>query len=368
MPIRPPLPSPRCTLVLLGFLLLAACTPTASLIDCQPVGTMVPHCGFTNPEDLAPLDGGRMIVVSEMGDLLEDGAKGHLSLFDTQRQERRELATSIESAGERWGDPQCPPPTRLNPHGIDIVQRSDGRILLLVVNHGDREAVEFFEILADDESWTAAWRGCAIPPGAPFLNDVTALPDGGFAATQFWERDSPMIEVGARLLVGADTGWVWAWSPQDGFRRVPGSDAALPNGIASSADGKFLFVDQYFEDRVVRLDRTTGEIDGSFEMRQPDNVVVAEDGSLWVAGHHQFVGDFSCTDIEGACPWQYSVARIDPATMEGEILFTHEGPPMGFATVALPVGDRLYLGSAAGDRIVSMPRPMPAQSGTTPTR
>ena len=86
----------------------------------------------------------------------------------------------------------------------------------------------------------------------------------------------------------------------------------------------------------------------SFEMRQPDNVVVAEDGSLWVAGHHQFVGDFSCTDIEGACPWQYSVARIDPATMEGEILFTHEGPPMGFATVALPVGDRLYLGSAAG--------------------
>ena len=43
--------------------------------------------------------------------------------------------------------------------------------------------------------------------------------------------------------------------------------------------------------------------------------------------------------------------------MEGEVVFRHEGAPMGFATVALPVGDRLFMGSATGDRMISIPKP-----------
>jgi hypothetical protein len=39
--------------------------------------------------------------------------------------------------------------------------------------------------------------------------------------------------------------------------------------------------------------------------------------------------------------------------MTSEVVHAQDGAPMGFATVALKVGDRLYLGSAHGDRVVS---------------
>ncbi len=37
--------------------------------------------------------------------------------------------------------------------------------------------------------------------------------------------------------------------------------------------------------------------------------------------------------------------------MTPRVLLEHEGPPMGAATVALPFGDAIYLGTFAGDRI-----------------
>ncbi|MFL2935934.1 MAG: hypothetical protein ACJZ7Z_04310 [Myxococcota bacterium] len=39
------------------------------------------------------------------------------------------------------------------------------------------------------------------------------------------------------------------------------------------------------------------------------------------------------------------------------MVFRHEGAPMGFATVALAVGDRLFMGSATGDRMISIALP-----------
>ena len=107
----------------------------------------------------------------------------------------------------------------------------------------------------------------------------------------------------------------------------------------------------------MKLDRTTGEIVAEIEIEKPDNVVLDEDGRLWVAGHHHFVGNTECADIQGACPWKYSITRVDSKTMEGAVVHEHEGAPMGFATVALPVGDQMFLGTARGDRIVAMPRP-----------
>jgi hypothetical protein len=34
-----------------------------------------------------------------------------------------------------------------SPHGIDIVQREDGKYQVLVVNHGGRESVELFDLM-----------------------------------------------------------------------------------------------------------------------------------------------------------------------------------------------------------------------------
>ncbi|MDG2304148.1 MAG: SMP-30/gluconolactonase/LRE family protein [Candidatus Binatia bacterium] len=330
---------------------------TAGIIGCEPVGEMTPHCGFKNPEDLVALPGGRFLLLSEMGSMLDASVEGELSVFDIVQGKRLPLEIRWNPNGENWADPECAVPQILNPHGIDLLRRPDGRLALFAVNHGGREAVEVFELIENRGSWTAVWRGCALPPGDPLLNDVTALPDGGFATTHMWDKDSFTPVLGFKLLLGLDTGWVWEWRPDSGFTQIAGTEGSMPNGIASSADGHLLYIDYYTENRAVRFDRTTGEVVGEFEISQPDNVVIDENGQLWIAGHHQFIGNPDCAGIEGACPWKYTVARVDPTTMEGKVVLEHEGPPMGFATVALPVGDRLFLGTAEGDRIVSMPRP-----------
>ena len=55
---------------------------------------------------------------------------------------------------------------------------------------------------------------------------------------------------------------------------------------------------------------------------------------------------------EGPCLLPFQIVKADPKTLEREVVIDHDGAPMGYATVALKVGDRVYLGSAHGDRVV----------------
>jgi sugar lactone lactonase YvrE len=107
------------------------------------------------------------------------------------------------------------------------------------VNHGGREAVELFEVSAVGEV-SLAWRGCALPPDQAILNDVVALPDGGFLATKMYSssRTTPGILTLGRALLGMETGEVLEWQPGAGFREVPGTRGSIPNGIEVSDDGE----------------------------------------------------------------------------------------------------------------------------------
>lgn len=330
----------------------------AGLLPCEGQGEIDAHCGFQNPEDLVVAPGGQELVVSEMGTFLED-TPGQLSLFDLESKARLPLAISWLPSEENWADPACPlpEPPLFSPHGIDLRTRADGRHALFVVNHGGRESVEVFELAQADGVWTGVWRGCAMPPGDPMLNDVTAFPDGGFAVTHMWDKQTSVPMMMVSFLLELDTGWVWIWDPEQGFSKLPGSDATAPNGITSSPDGRSLYVNHYVANKTVRVDRRDGTLLGEVEVRQPDNVTLDEAGRLWIAGHNHFVGDQSCEEITGACPHPFSVVVADSSTMEGETVFRHEGAPMGYATVALAVGDRLFLGSASGDRMISLARP-----------
>ena len=48
------------------------------------------------------------------------------------------------------------------------------------------------------------------------------------------------------------------------------------------------------------------------------------------------------------------MVKANHNTLEPQVVIDQNGPPMGYATVALKVGQRLYMGSAHGDRIVSV--------------
>ncbi len=324
-------------------------------IPCVGTEAMQVVCGFKNPEDLAVIPGGHHLLVSEMGAFMSD-APNTMSLLNLATNKREMIAFDWLPSNDRWGDPKCQAPNaaRFSPHGIDLMTREDGRVQVLVVNHGD-EQVEFFELTKPVETWRLTWRGCAKPGGDPFINDVAGLQDGGFVATHMWDKGTPFDEVVTRLSAGEKIGWVWEWQPNLGFTKLPNSVAMMPNGIAVSADNTKIFVNIYMANKTIKLDRKSGKVEGEFAVRSPDNVVVDDKGFLWVASHLNDPIEGRCAeDAPGPCLLPFQVVRADPETMAAAVVMQHDGEPMGYATVALPHNGRLYLGSAHGDRIASV--------------
>jgi len=327
------------------------------LLDCQSTADMTVHCGFKNPEDLVALPDGKYLVVSEMAEFLTD-APGTLSLLNLDSGEREPLTVTWSQPASARGDATCPAPdsAAFSPHGIDLTRLADGTLQLLVVNHGKRESVEFFEVTQSDENWQLAWQGCAIPPGDPFINDVAALKDGGFLVTHMWDKKTAFDEVVRKLLSAEPTGWVYEWQREQGFNKVPGSNDLMPNGIAVSGDNTKIYVNIYFGDKTIKIDRSSGKREGEFTVQQPDNITVDDEGNLWVASHkNDPIGQTCALVTEGPCLLPYEVIKADPETMQAEVFLSQDGAPMGYATVALKVGDRLFMGSAHGDRVVSSP-------------
>lgn len=326
------------------------------LLSCEPMAGMTPYCGFKNPEDLVKIPGADLLIVSEMGEFMAD-SPGALSLLDLATGTRKTPRIFWTGEDASWGEAECPAPDRaaFSPHGIDLTIRDDGAVALLVVNHGKRESVEFFEVAPSGD---LAWRGCARPPEDPFINDVAARHDGGFYTTQMWNKSRSFEAIAADLLARKPSGWVWAWSPAGGFSRVPNTEDLMPNGIAISADNATLFVNAYMGSTTFAVDLDSGERTGSLSVRQPDNVTVDDDGALWIASHqHDPIGQ-ACTQVTaGPCLLPFQVVTAAPDTLDSRVVVDHDGAPMGYSTVALRVDEHLYLGSAHGDRIVRIDLP-----------
>ncbi len=358
----------RTAITAIGFLAAACGGGAPPIVECADAPGMHPVCGFQNPEDLALLPGGKALLVSQFGAM--DGARsGNLALFRLEGEALQPLfpaggtggALDVGS-GERWGEPECPPPSEaFSPHGIDLAARADGRLALYVVNHGGRESVELFEVTPVDDGATLAWRGCAIPPDETFMNDVVGLPDGHFLVTHMYPKRDGIAGFFALLrgLLGMDTGWVLEWGPKDGFQKVPGTDAPFPNGIEISADASKIYLNVYLGGEVWKIERETGERLASVEVQRPDNITWGADGRLLVASHTAGIREMlACGEVhQGSCAAEFQIVALDPDTLRKQVLFTHAGAPMGAATVAVQVGSDLWLGTFAGDRVARVPIP-----------
>jgi len=342
---------------LLFALVGVACGSTQPITSCDPIGAATPLCGFQNPEDLALLPDGR-VLVSEYGDA---GAKpGRISLLDLASGAHESLYAGDGPPGPGpWGAADCegPPSTAFSPHGIHLSTRPSGGLELLVVQHGGRESVEMFEVLPANGSWQLAWRGCAVAPEGGGLNDVVAVPEGGFLVTRFGPSSpaSFMFAAAKATLFGGETGWVYAWTREDGFSEVPGTHAAGPNGIELSSDGAKIFLNTTLASEVLRIDRKSGAIEARAKVDRPDNLTWARDGRLRVASLRGKTRELlSCGSIEsGSCPMPFAIVALDPTTMETKTVYEGgPGTPSGAGTVGLEVDGELLVGTFAGDRIV----------------
>jgi hypothetical protein len=334
-----------------------------AIISCRDQDGVHAICGLQNPEDLALLPAGAEVVVSQFGAM--DGTRpGNLALFDVKTEAVRiafEGGRASDRSGEEglWGDPSCsgPPPAGFSPHGIDLEEFPGRGLRLLVVNHGGREAVEFFALEAKPSGTEITWRGCAPAPPSAFLNDVVNLPDGGFLVTQMMPRDQAIWGL-VKSSLGFDTGFVYEWQPDHGYSIVPGTSAPFPNGIELSPDARRLYLNVYSPGEVRQIDRATGELLGTAQVPSPDNVTWGSDGRLLVASHRGGLSDqLACMNLErGACGMEFAVVAVDPKSMETETLLLRAGPPMGAGTVALDLGDgELLIGSFAADRMLRIP-------------
>ena len=328
------------------------------ITGCEPVGDIRPVCDMQTPEDIAALEDGRHLLLAHFGGMTE--ATGSLGLFDTQSEKLIKLfplAPSISSSQQKaWGESDCQPPAPdiFSPHGTHLGQLSSGRWRYLVGNHG-REAVEMFEVLGQGGNTTLAWRGCVPAAQETFMNDVVGLSNGDIIFSRMFHKNG-LIE-NLQSFVGFNTGDLWRWNRETGLRILPGTEARQPNGIEISADERYLFANMYLNQQVWKVDAETGETIATAPIANADNSAWGSDGRLWVVTHSgSILETVDCFRSQAApCSAQFTIVALDPDTMAIEDIFTHRGPPMGAATIAVPQNGRVYMGSFVGDRLISIP-------------
>ena len=363
----------RCTVLVLSSVFTGGCTvgqlsnvnevPTTasdSTTSCQRFENTLPICQFSNPEDIAVLPDHKTLLVSEHGGI--DGARpGALVYYDIASRQTRTAFKGGDATlpTEYWGSRECtePPGNAFSPHGIDLIQRSDGRWQLLVVQHGGRESIEFFELKNSADGVQLVWRGCAIAPEHAQLNAVAAGMGEEFFTTKMLSTNASWADEG--FDPAEPTGLVYRWNKLSGFQAVANSEGTMLNGIAASRDGKTIFVIYSGENLLKKIDVKTGTILASTSLRSGDNVKWSADGDTILAASFVGTEDNSvfarCLSSEMAvCPIAFAIIELDPNTLSKVTLFENARAPMGAGTVGIKIDSSLFIGSFSSNRLLQV--------------
>lgn len=338
------------TLLVIGLTLASAVAVTTqappAASGCAAAGDVLFACGLAAPEDLVVVPGDQWVVASAYG--------GSGGLYLVRASDRTSiLAYPSATAVERLDTAtykECPGPpdeafkAKLQTHGLYLEPGAGSVHRLSVIVHGARESVEVFEIDAGRPIPTLTWIGCVVAPDPLGLNSVRALPGGGFIATNFLPRTGDPGGM-KRMMGGEQNGELWEWQPASGWQKVPGSEAAGANGLEISDDERWLYVAAWGTQSFFRLSRgqtppVRQEIPLGFRV---DNIRWARDGSILAAGQA------AQTTI---------VVKIHPETLAVREIIRHpDTPAFGAGTVAVEVGNQIWVGSFRGDRLAIFPAP-----------
>ena len=321
---------------------------------CLAAGERTPIGGLQAPEDLDTLGATRLLIVQMKG-MTGTGTSGFATL-DLASAAVRVLPMTPPDAPSSWGDGSCTAPDPAPGfHGFDRWTATDGGLRLIVVNHGTRSAIERFRLDSGETGEVLVWEGCVTVPADVELNDVAALGESGFAATVMGEArhfgNSGGLDF---LLSGKDTGHLATWSPATGWVTLAGSRAPFPNGIAASGDGRMLYFAAWTGRQVLAYDRVAGRISARVTLDfLPDNLSWTPQGTILTAGIPDARSVRDCVQRKAAtCDDAWTVSEIDPRTMTARTLATGPAGQLGGASVAVRVGDALYVGAFSGERIL----------------
>lgn len=321
-------------------------------------------CGAINAEDLVRVPNTDWAIASGMGPgtslyLLETRRRSWNALYPGMQPRARQNMALYSAC------PGTPDPDNFIAHGLSIRAVGDNHAQLYVVGHGAREAIEVFEVDISRGSPLVTWIGCVLMPAHLEANSVASFSDGTIVATVLIHPDKTFFEA----ISGQPTGGVYKWSPGEaGFNLVPGTELAANNGIEVSADEQTIFVASSGLHKIVAFSNTTParQLGMTEDLGiTPDNVHMGQDGRLITAGmlnEDEVCGsiiDPETFDLEviATCSRPFRAYAIDTQTLETEVISSGPATPSwSNATMALEVGDDVWLGTFAGDRIAIRPR------------
>jgi hypothetical protein len=354
------------------LLTVAACSG-APRGDCRPdppPGELGSICGFRNPEDVEAVPAAGLLLVSEMGHGGAEAGSISALVLDEPGAPRRLWpaaagAAAQSAGGAPLGDPSCSAPPRAGafaPHGLASgAARADGAIPVGVVAHGEREAVELFDLVGAGAAARLVWRGCLPMPPDVAGNDLVFAPDGGVVAANYQPTlQGPRAALAMlRAGLGLDTGDVLRWRPASGWEHLPGTGAPNPNGVLLSPDGGTLYFAQTGAGAVGVIEL------GSLRRREvaiggfPDNLAWSASGRVLAVTHSSGAAFLRCSLGGGPCRSPWSLFEIDPASLAAREILHSDGAEVGGVASVAEWRGRRYFGAVFGDRIGVSARALP---------
>lgn len=342
------------------LLVLLVCAAGASTADesCADQQGMQFVCGPVNAEDLLWLPDTQLIVASGMAHEGDAESAGHLYLFDPANRAYEEWFPG-PAAVMRWDTSvfaDCPGPLNtqhFSAHGLSVLAGESGVHRLYLTSHGEREAVEVFEVDTSGAAPSIAWVGCVLIPAGSSINSVAALGDGGFITTRISDFGA---DAGGDIMSGEISGFLYEWRPGGIIKRLVGTDMSGPNGIIVSADGRSVYVGSWGRAQVLRFVR---DQDGQLRRDRSiatgfrvDNLRWTDAGTILATGHR--LSDYTGCGAP-VCFEEWEVAELNADLTQVSTLMV-KPPTPGFvgATVALrdTAGGGYWMGTFVGDRLV----------------
>jgi hypothetical protein len=341
------------------FVTLTFSTMQAEEDGCDNFGEYSYICGPISAEDLVLVPGTKWVIASGFGEgaslyLVDSEQKTWTNLYPADEPRARQNMKSYGAC------PGSPDPNSFVAHGLNIRAGADEHSTLYVVGHGEREAIEVFDVNTGGDVPVLTWTGCVMTPDGMEANSVASLADGSLLATIPLHTGIQINEA----FAGKQTGAVYAWAPGDtAFKKIEGTEMPYANGIEVSDDGKEFYIASsglvkilaFSNTRPSRLLRTSEVL--SFI---PDNLHMGNDGNMITAG--MALVDPECGDVAmslefdlgefASCPRPFTVSAVDPQSMQEHVLASSPAQPdFSNVTMALEVGTELWIGTFAGDRI-----------------
>jgi hypothetical protein len=319
--------------------------------------------GVSAPEDMEPLPGGRALLLSEFR-LPGSNRMSRLAVLDTRTGAVTSATLrSATHAAKRWGTPGClAPDPSPSWGGISLTRTAREGWRLLAVNQGSRTSIEAFALAMRGTNLTLTWQGCAVLPANQHPNDVAGLPDGGFVVSIIGdERHFSAPDGLTRLLSGEVTGYLLAYTQADGFRRLPGTDAATPNGVVVAQGGRQLAFASWTGRAVIAYDLRREQVTGRVALPfSPDNLSLTPRGTVLATGVPSVAYVPACLGSGGVgamCESPFSVVEVGlRADAGGALPMTPRiDAPAGVingATIAVELGRALYVGAFTGEHLV----------------